>query len=384
MNILFLASAVGIHDHKWMMYFSQDIRNNVYLVCEVGSLAKADEKTLCFLKENRIHVCEPIREFSFRNINQKRKSIKKLRKICDEHDIDIVHALFAVPNAMWAYFTKKKFVITTRGSDMMKVMPELRRPGLRKFYMRYLFLIYKKAFLTACYITSTSGRQKSKIEEIFGRHDVELVRTGVEVESISNINTEEYIPEALKGKKMVLSPRMIHPLYNTEVQAKAIAKLEKRYLDEYTFVFFKNHNTSPDYLEQVLHILDANNDIDYHVFDLIPQTNMLACVRVAALCIMIPERDGTPNSALEAMAARCPLIVGNFDYDDDLFTNTCMRLNSNTVEDLLAAMRQALDHYPDGMLDHAFSIVSKFGNRPVEMEKIQRIYSELTANDRTT
>jgi hypothetical protein len=94
---------------------------------------------------------------------------------------------------------------------------------------------------------------------------------------------------------------------------------------------------------------------------------------------MTPKTDGTPNSALEAMAAKCPLILGSFKYDEDLFSDSfCHRLSSDSAKELTILIRESLNSYPKGIIDAAIENVSKFGNRPVEMGRIQNLYLSLT------
>jgi glycosyltransferase involved in cell wall biosynthesis len=54
---------------------------------------------------------------------------------------------------------------------------------------------------------------------------------------------------------------------------------------------------------------------------------------------MTPISDGTPNSALEAMSARCPLIMPNLPYDKSIFEDCCFVLNNDDPKELAARNR---------------------------------------------
>jgi glycosyltransferase involved in cell wall biosynthesis len=329
------------------------------------------------IKQNNINTAGFFSPFSFSRPGNTKKTVRFLKEVCKQFNINIVHALFATPNAMWAYYSGLPYIITTRGSDILHVIPQLKNPPLSLFYTRLLYNTYRRAFQNASYITSTSVEQKRKIETLFGIHNVELVRTGIDTEIISALNDKTLLPETLRGKKYIISPRWINPLYNTLTQAEAIAMLDRKILEEYIFVFFRNYSTSMEYQAQLEKTLKNSAGIQYLILDSLPQKEMLTCTRFASLSIMIPDRDGTPNAALEAMAARCPLILGNFNYDSDLFTNNCVRLKENTAGALAAAISKALTSYPDVFIENALKIVQQSGNRTREMEKIFTLYNNL-------
>ncbi|MEI6764183.1 MAG: glycosyltransferase [Bacteroidota bacterium] len=380
MNILYIASPNSVHDLKWISWFSNNPDNTVYLLSEVQNWKNTNDNLLSFIKENKINSCDPIPAFSFLKPFEKKQTIRNLRNFCADKKIDIVHALFATPNAMWAYHCGVKYIITTRGSDVMQVLPEMKAPPFKLGYLKLLFGLYKKVFKNAIFITSTSLKQKESVRSLFGRSDSKIIRTGIDVQAIADIINRDTLPTALQSIDYVISPRWINPLYNTTTQAKAISTLNPEIISRYTFVFFRNFSTTNAYQQETEEIL-KHAKVKYIIFDSLPQKEMMACIRFASLCFMIPDRDGTPNSALEAMAARCPLIVGDFEYDIDLFKNTCVRLIKNTPEMLSEAITNSLQNYPEEMKENAYAAVSRCGNRPIEMSKIWRLYMELIAKN---
>lgn len=375
-----MASPESVHDLKWMSFFSESNENNIHLITEKNSKKPISEKTINLLLEKHIYFSGEITPYSLLKPLSLLKSVRFIRKTCKEQNIDIVHAMFATPYAMWAYFSGRRFIITTRGSDVMKVLPDLKNSPNNKKYLLLLYFLFKKAFLKATVITSTSEGQVRKIKKLFGRNDVKIIRTGVDVESISDHLDKNNLPLPLQNLNYINSPRWIAPLYNSLTQARAILLLDDSIINNYTFVFFYRLETSDAYLKEFEAILQSKKQIKYIVLNNLPQRLSLACIKFASLNIMIPERDGTPNSALEAMAAKCPLIVGNFEYDEDLFTDTCIRLKENTAEALSDAITKALKDYPVHYIKNAFNKVSEFGNRPVEMDKIKVLYEKIINN----
>ena len=53
------------------------------------------------------------------------------------------------------------------------------------------------------------------------------------------------------------------------------------------------------------------------------------------IAIMIPNSDGTPVSGIETMLSMTPLIIGNIDYDEDIFNDkTVWKVNHYTPKDI--------------------------------------------------
>jgi glycosyltransferase involved in cell wall biosynthesis len=94
----------------------------------------------------------------------------------------------------------------------------------------------------------------------------------------------------------------------------------------------------------------------------------------ASLCLMTPISDGTPNSALEAMSAKCPIIMSNLNYDSDLFEGTCLKLKTFDSAELQNLIQFALDDYPVSLLEKGYEKVNSLGNRNIEMKKLEDFY----------
>ena len=62
-------------------------------------------------KEYNIQVHKPISSFSLIRIFSTIRSLIRINKIIKENCIDLVHILFATPNAFWGLFIKKPYII---------------------------------------------------------------------------------------------------------------------------------------------------------------------------------------------------------------------------------------------------------------------------------
>lgn len=379
-KILYFANGNSIHDVKWISFFSsQKDRFLCYLLCD--TLCVISEQTRLDLSLQNIQLIDQIEPFSITSPLRTLRSIKHFKKLIKEIEPDLIHVLFAAPNALWLNFAKIPSIITMRGSDILIVIPDLLvQKGLKKLYFGILFRLFKKSFLNAKVITGTSWAQLEKAEDLFEGLNLQLVRTGVDVLKISEIDQVDKIPECLKEKEFVFSPRFMSPIYNIELQINAIALLNNEILSRYVFVFIRGKQFDQDYYQnQVLKLnyLREKKQINFVVFDYLDQASMWMFYKKASLCIMTPISDGTPNSALEAMAAKCPLIVSNLEYDADLFSETCLKLDNFEVESLVSLIENALNHYPNTLIEKGFSQVYSFGNREKEMSKLANIYKEI-------
>jgi glycosyltransferase involved in cell wall biosynthesis len=206
---------------------------------------------------------------------------------------------------------------------------------------------------------------------------VELIRSGVDVNTIKGIDNNDLLPESLRGKKYVFSPRYIRPIYNVELQIEALRLLPKSTLAEYRFAFIYGEG---NYFTEMKNRLAQIEGLDYVILDRLTQMEMWTCYKYAALTFMVPHSDGTPNTALEAMAAGCPLILRDLEaYDKELFEGTCVKLTEATPQCLADTIMSSLTNYPDGLKQAAMEKVTLHGNRAIEMEKLYTWYKKIAS-----
>lgn len=382
MNILFIGNPSSIHDLKWMSFFSMKDGFKVFLVTEKQNLNGADEKVFQNLKENKIELLPAIQTFSIKNLLGIFQSVQTLNRYVQENKIDIVHILFATPNSLWGKFLNAPYIITTRGSDILLVLPKLlEAKGLRGIYFRWLFSQFKKSFQKAEAIVCTSQMQADKVKELFCNvKNLLIIRTGIDVAKIEAINSSDALLPELKNSPFVFFPRFIKPVYNTLLCVDAMEHLSNEIISEFKFVFIKGKNFDEKYFQTIIQKLEAlkkSKGLQYVIIEYLGQEELWQHYKAAKLTVMTPLSDGTPNTALEAMAARCPLIIPDLPYDKTLFENTCFVLKKNEPEKLAALIAQAIQSYPVVFLENALKAVNEFGNRPSEMKKVAALYREV-------
>lgn len=381
MNILYVCTPFDYHDRKWMVYFANKPGYKLFATWENIFNPNVRQYDIDQFDNAGITRLETFDSFSVKKPHVTRHSIKTLNKLIKENNIDVVHFLFATPHALWGPYINVPYIITARGSDVLIVIPGLQKSkGLRGLAERYLYRVFKKSFSNAYAITGTSHKQVEAIKNVLQPSaPVHLIRTGVDVDFISNINSDELLPEELKGKDFIFSPRYLAPVYNVETQIAGIKQLPKAILDKYEFVFIKGGDP---YSANRIAELEQIPNLRFRVYDRLTQHQMFTMYRYAKLTFMVPHSDGTPNTALEAMSARCPLILPNLDkYDAEIFQGSCFMLKENTADELAKGIVDCIDNYPKELLEEGFNRANTFGNRAVEMEKLYAVYEQLKAKN---
>jgi hypothetical protein len=112
--------------------------------------------------------------------------------------------------------------------------------------------LFKRAFKKAKINTCTSSAQVEKLKELFALDNFEIIRTGVDVERISNSKREVLLDDRVKGKKICPIPRFISPIYNIELQVDALEYLSHETLRNHIFVFIKGKSIQLRLLQSIV------------------------------------------------------------------------------------------------------------------------------------
>ncbi len=376
MNVLYLGDINSVHDFKWVSYFSVQKKYTVFFVTESENYDLLQPERKALLEDANIIVLPPIFNFSLFNLFKTFKSIALLRKYIRNYNIYIFHVLFGSPQAIWLNFLSKKTkkVITTRGSDVLVLLRSVcESSGIKNKILKRLLI---SGFKKADYIASTSDVQISFLQSIGVKSSKnQLIKTGVDVKKIIEQNPIEKVNT--KKEKFVFSARYISEVYNMEYQIEAIRVLPKNILKDFSFLFVKKPGDDSKYFQGIIAELEAIPDLQFDVCENLTQPQMWATLKSSQLTYMVPKSDGTPNTALECMAMKTPLIMGDLDYNYELFDGVSLVADLSQSRSLTDQIIIGLTNYPQKCLELAFSKVAKFGSRETEMSKLERIYESL-------
>lgn len=379
-RILYIGDPSSVHDIKWVSFFSTRPDFEAYFLVQEHEMSLLTPERKKLFDELNITVEGPIKSYSLWRFWENSVSLKKINDVIRKRKIDVVHPLFATPFSLWTRNLPVPSIITSRGSDIHVVLAALGKGSfLQRIHGQFLLKRFLSAFEKAAAITCTSQGQIHRINSIFGTNlKAEIIRTGVNVEEIANLEPQLKLPSIFNGKKIIFLPRYIRPIYQTELPIKALKELPAELRSRLALVLIKGKRTSDLYMAKTEKMLKECS-LPYHIFESLTQHQMWSMFKLSAVAIMTPKTDGTPNSALESMAARCPLILGSFAYDEDLFSEQfCLRMKTDSVEELTDLIENSVQNYPQEKLHLAFENVSKLGNRPVEMERLRKLYLSLT------
>jgi glycosyltransferase involved in cell wall biosynthesis len=376
LNILFIADPNSIHDIRWMhsLIAKGNISGFVLARKPHYESHKLNPNTLSPNIKLLSGILDPSVIRPFRNLVQ----AFKIRNMIRRHKIDIVHIMYAEPNALWANW-KSLFnvplILTTRGTDVLKTIPEFFQK--KSLLASIVASRYRSAFNSFDHITCTSQRQLDGLKSMKVNTPATLVRTGVDIQKIKRAVTDMKARLGIT-EKFVLMPRNMRPLYNHEFTLDAIGLLEENFLREYSFVFINSDTKDSAYLSSIKQKA-ASIKGKFHFLSSFEHEEMLSLYKQASLIVMNPLSDGSPVSAMEAMASNVPVILPPLTLDMEIFEGAFV-FDQWTPQSLKTKIEYVLSFNARELGEILASIgarVSSVADSEAEMRKVSDIYKRL-------
>jgi glycosyltransferase involved in cell wall biosynthesis len=371
LNILVLADPNLSHDQNWVKGLEREhscfwlVRKAHYLQWRNSPLSSTKS----------ISIISAIPDFSIVRFYQTLYVFIKLFFIIKRNNIDVFHIMYAEPNALWALgktFFNIPTVLTTRGSDVLITIPLAF--SKKDILNRMVSQLYKRAFRLFAFISCTSIPQINSVNRILYpvKKPVYLVRTGVQIKNfLSLAYKERLIPEPY-----IFMPRGMKPIYNHELILEAATYFSDE-LNTYTLVFVdSDRSDEAAYVNKLKRIAE---DISLNVYFLPrqDQRSLSTLYKFASMVVMTPHSDGTPVSAIEAMAHKVPLIIGPLDYDKDIFSEEWVYILKNfSAKELADLVRVALQSSNTNMQELAYLKIEQLADTDFEMNKLLAYYNE--------
>lgn len=382
MNIAFFLDVNCNHGHTWVESIAK--KHHVILFC---TEAYANNKAQY---ENSNIKTYPIlsNAFPLSNFIKLKRKVKEITTILVEHKIEIIHAMYAVPFAFWAYRCHYgKVVITTRGSDILldynKTFLDPKTP-IQAISYPLLRRLLEKCFQEANAVTCTSYSQANVVSKLIkDKRKLSVVRTGVKSEDFLFVNQQ-----TKKNKKefVVLSPRTMRPLYNHDLIAKGFKVFTDKHPEISSRLQFIDFFSFQDYLALVKKTINDLNLNDKA--DMLPHQNRNELIQKyfdADVVIMLPNSDGTPVSGIETMFAKTALIIGDLEYDRDLFNeNTVWRLKNKSAEEIAEKLFELYScdkTLLNTKINSAYEAAFQNANLSSSLQKIENIYAQVMQNN---
>lgn len=370
-KILYLADPNSVHDICWIEPFSKDSDNSIYVLPRAQYARNFDS----IRKSDKWQYLSPIRDVSTIRPFRTLESVKYLRSLVSVYEIDIIHIMYAEPNALWArwaHLLKVPMILTTRGTDVLKTIPSFF--DKKDLLSRIVAMQYKKALNGFNHITCTSQRQIQSLKKIGVASPMQIVRTGVNFDAVKAANLDMKNTLGIH-KPFIVMPRNMKPLYYHEFTLEAISMLDEKIKKDYTFIFINADTQDQEYFLKIKNIA-ANIAADIHFYPSFSREEILSLYKQATLVVMNPTSDGSPVSAMEAMACKVPVILPPLPYDEEIFESCLTFYEWNptalkkSVEEIISLNKQALH----GRLHEAYQKIYEQGNTLLEMNKISKLY----------
>lgn len=373
MNILIIGNISSIHDEKWITFLSKNSKHSFYITHEEQNIPLSTNQVLHY-QSCGVKILPNLPSFSLIQFWQSIKGWKQVYRYVKMYRIDCVHVIFPTPHIFWVNFLKTPLIVSTRGSDILVVVKDLIQQS--SFKNKILLFLFDKNLKKSNYITCTSELQKKFLEENFTytRNKISLVRTGIDVDFVDSI----LAPTKNENEIRIFSPRFFVPIYNLETIIEAIEKLPITIQSKIHLQLVEGKNIDLNYKNKILQQL-SSVQFKYSVAKYFGKTELIEEYKQSDLVVMVPHSDGTPNSALETMLCKKPLIMSDLNYQSPLFNETCLLVNPTSVSELTKAIELALMNYPTNLLDRGREMTILYGNQKVEMRKIIDLYDALSS-----
>ncbi len=376
MNILYIADPGSIHDVRWINSLGESREIKTFVITRTAHLKSLKQGN------NRLDpgvsllgsVEDPSVIRPWRNWQQ----LFKIAKIIRRYDIDILHILYAEPNGLWAnwkWFFQVPVIITTRGSDILRTIPEFswRRSVLGELIARR----YQRALNNADAICCTSAGQLKKLKAMEITSAATLVRTGVDFRFLPETEEKAAAKYGI-SQPFVFMPRNMKAVYNHEFTIDAIGLLPKYIKEKYSFIFVNSDSPDQSYFNAIFKKA-KNCDADIRFLPSLMHAEFLGISKAASLVVMSPTSDGSPVTAMEAMALKVPVILPPLDYDMDVFGSAWF-FGEWRAESLKEAIETVLLLDSTTVmvrLQESFQKIHQHGDTEKEMLKVRDLYRRL-------
>src|SRR5689334_21214421 len=374
MRICYLADGRYIHAHRWLKFFSGR-GHEMSLI----SFAPVERPHIRSIEQAGAHYWGELEPFHLKRGWRTLNEIRRLRQLFRREKIDILHSHFLGVNAWYAAISEfHPMVITVMGGDILgehwKPGPDIRERWLTPYALR-------KADLITCW--------SNKLTDVVKRYSrpaipVEVIHGGVDTDRFcpgpkpDDLRAQLQIPS---GAKVVLSPRLMRPLYNLDKVALAASEVWAKIPNAYFLFAVLPEAKDFDYERKVRGILGDDHRVRF--LEAIPHDRMPDFYRLADVTISIPSSDGTPMSVLESLASGTPVVVSNISsYDREYIEadKTVLTVDPRDADTISAGLVRLLNDRKLGaeLVKEGRLRVENHGSYEAQMLRMERLYEMLT------
>ena len=380
MRICYLADGRYIHSHRWLRYFSNHGHQTFLFSFEPLTPSNIDA-----VENAGAKYLGELSPFHLKRFWRTTAQISRLRRLLREERIDVVHSHFVGVNAWYGALSRfHPTVITVMGGDILgedwKPGPDIRERCLTPFALR-------NADLITCW--------SNKLIPVVRRYTrpevpIEVIHGGVELKRFFPGPRPQYLLERLglrQTARVILSPRLMKPLYNLDTIASAAEQVCAAVPETYFVFAVLPAGKDDSYEVKVREILERGAVKDrVRYVGSIPHDEMADYYRLADVTVSIPSSDGTPMSVLESMACETPVLVSripNYDahYIED--QKTVMMADQTDPGAVATALIRLLQDsaLAEGLAAEAKRRVVESASYDSQMAKMNELYEKVARKD---
>jgi glycosyltransferase involved in cell wall biosynthesis len=373
MRICYLADGRYIHAHRWLQFFSERGHQ-----MSLFSFAPMQAHHVAAVENAGARYLGELSAFHLKRFWRTARELQRVRTTLRREKVDIVHSHFLGANAWYAALSGfHPAIITVMGGD---ILGENWRPGtdIRERWLTPYAL--RKADLITCWsqklvsVVKRYSRPDAPVEVIHGGVDMSRFRPGPKSQQLRkqlNIPAEA---------KIVLSPRLMRPLYNLDKLAVAAEAVWAAEPETYFLFAVLPEAKDLEYEQRVRGILGRDSRVRF--LDAIRHDEMPDYYRLADVTVSIPSSDGTPMSVLESLACGTPVVVSDIPhYDRDYIDRdkTALFADPRDAQSVATAILRLLREpaLAHGLASEGRGRVEEMGSYESQMSKMERLYFSL-------
>jgi glycosyltransferase involved in cell wall biosynthesis len=244
------------------------------------------------------------------------------------------------------------------GSDVQYDKGDLRIPRLARLMIRL-------ALRRAAFISAKSQALADHLRRHGVRCPISVNYWGADLDRFSSGSGEEArrtlgLPT---NAPIVLSPRALQPLYNIDRIVEAFHKIRTQHPDAQLVIIGR---ATSEYLQRIEQMLEQLKLRDCtRVTGEVDQTILPLYYRAADVVVSLARSEGFPNTALEAMGCRIPVVIGRIPQIDELLEDDYNARICEIDPDSVAAAINDVIGDPQkraNIVEAAFRTVREFGD----------------------
>lgn len=367
LKICYIADANSIHTERWLRYFVSQ-GHKVHLI-PVGDYN--NERIPGVIYHNL--------EIKFKVIPkiQAIERVIKVKRLVKKISPDIIHGHFVIGGGRLAYLSGfRPLVVTAWGSDIY-LYPK--QPFINK-------MLTRRTLQNADLITTDSNDLENEVIKLgASRGKSYIIQFGVDIKLFHPTYDTNTLKKELKirnNEKIILSPRMITPIYNIDNIVKAFKLLQRDFSNLRLILksYVERDKEYRIYIEKLAKRLGLEARIIF--IGQVNYSTMPKLYNLSDVVVSIPTTDGTPVSVLEAMACGCNIVATNIPSLQEWIKDgwNGYLVNVKDIEEISQKIKKCLFIKSDErekIINRNFNIIRERADYFSNMKKMEILYYRL-------